>query len=134
MHQKLRTLLLGISLFIAGCSQPHSPEESIQAFYESLGSQNYPELISLFNLENNLEGRQSEAELYEILAIIFQDLSLNIQAKGGVNKIEYHSIEYNKEKDRAVVRYTLYFNDESNTFDTLYLIKDHTDYWHLTLE
>lgn len=127
-------LLLGISLTIAGCSQQHSPEESIQIFYESLSSQNYPELLSLFNLENNLQERKSESELYDILAIIFKDIAFNIQEKGGIHKIEYHSIEYNTDKNRAVVRYTLNFNDGSYTFDTLFLTKDHTGFWQLTLE
>lgn len=134
MTKKLCALLLGISLTIVGCSQPHSPEDSIQIFYESLSTQDYPELLSLFNLENNLQERASESELYEILAIIFKDVAFNIQEKGGIHKIEYHSIEYNTDKDRAVVRYTLNFKDGSYTFDTLFLIKDHTGFWQLTLE
>ncbi|HIW07587.1 MAG TPA: DUF4878 domain-containing protein [Candidatus Ignatzschineria merdigallinarum] len=134
MTKKLCALLLGLSLTIAGCTQQHSPEDSIQTFYESLSSQNYPELLSLFDLESNLQGRQSESELYEILAIIFKDVAFNIQKKGGIHKIEYHSIEYNTDKDRAVVRYTLNFNDGSYTFDTLFLTKDHTGFWQLTLE
>ncbi len=134
MTKKLCALLLGFSLAIAGCSQQHSPEESIQVFYESLSNQDYPELLSLFNLENNLAEQKSESELYEILAIIFKDVAFNIQKKGGIHKIEYHSIEYNTDKDRAVVRYTLNFKDGSYTFDTLFLTKDHTGFWQLTLE
>lgn len=134
MPLKPRILLLSALLFIAGCSQPHSPEESIQEFYESLNKQNYPELISLFNFNDRSESKESEAELYELLAIILQDLALNIQQKQGIQKIEYHSIEYNAEKDIAVVHYTLYFNDQSNVLDTLTLVKDHTGYWQLTLE
>lgn len=134
MTKKLCALLLGISLTISGCSQQHSPEDSIQIFYESLSNQNYPELLSLFNLENNLQERKSESELYEILAIIFKDIAFNIQEKGGIYKIEYHSIEYNTDKDRAIVRYTLNFKDGSYTFDTLFLTKDHTGFWQLTLE
>lgn len=134
MTKKLRALLIGISLTVAGCSQQHSPEESVQFFYESLSNQNYPELLSLFYLENNSQEQKSESELYEILAIIFKDLAFNIQEKGGIHKIEYHSIEYNNDKSRATVRYTLIFKDESYTFDTLFLIKDHTGFWQLTLE
>ncbi|UNM95230.1 hypothetical protein MMG00_08300 [Ignatzschineria rhizosphaerae] len=134
MIKKLHALLIGICLTAVGCSQQHSPEESIQVFYESLSHQDYPELLSLFNLENNLQDQRSESELYEILAIIFKDLAFNIQEKGGIHKIEYHSIEYNSDKSRATVRYTLNFKDESYTFDTLFLIKDHTGFWQLTLE
>ena len=134
LKMRLKTFLLGFSLLITGCSQPHSPEESIQLFYESLNSQDYPVLISLFSLEDNLKERESEAELYELLSIIFKDLALNIQDKRGIQKIEYHSIEYNNEKDHAIVRYTLFFNDDSSVTDTLALTKDHTGYWQLTLE
>ena len=134
MIKKAKILILSCMVGLVGCSQPHSPEESIHTFYESLNSQNYPELLSLFNLEENLRERKSESELYDILAIIFQDLAFNIQEKGGIDKIEYHSIEYNPDKDRAIVRYTLNFKDGSNTFDTLSLIKDHTGFWQLTLE
>lgn len=134
MPLKPRNILLTTLLFIVGCSQPHSPEESIQSFYESLNKQNHPELISFFNFNERSESKESEAELYELLAIIFQDLDLNIQEKGGIQKIEYHSIEYNAEKDIAVVHYTLYFNDLTNVLDTLTLVKDHTGYWQLTLE
>lgn len=134
MTKKLCALLIGISLTIAGCSQQHSPEDSIQIFYESLSSQDYPELLSLFNLENNLKERESKSELYEILAIIFKDVAFNIQEKGGIHKIEYHSVEYNSDRTRATVRYTLNFKDGSYTFDTLFLTKDHTGFWQLTLE
>lgn len=132
MTHKLRYLLLGIALLISGCTEPHSPEDTVQVFYEYLGRQDNPELISLFDLEKNLEARASEAELYELLSVIFEDLALNIHAKGGIHKIEYHSIEYNN-KDHAIVRYTLYFNDGSNIMDTLALTQDITGYWKLAL-
>ncbi len=134
MTFKIRTLILSFILLLAGCTDPHSPEESIQLFYEKLGTQNYPELIALFNLEENLTKRESEAELYEILTIIFQDLATNINAKGGIQKIEYHSIEFNANKDQAIVRYTIFFNNGTNAFDTLYLQKDHTEFWRLNIE
>lgn len=134
MIHKLRALLLALALIISGCTEPHSPEDTVQNFYELLGRQDTPELISLFDLEKNLKARTSEAELYEILAVIFDDLALNIQSKGGIQKIEYHSIEYNnKEKEHAIVRYTLYFNDGSHQSDTLALTKDITGYWKLTI-
>ncbi len=133
MNHKLRTFFLGIALLISGCTEPHSPEDTIQVFYESLARQNTPELISLFDLDQNLKARESEAELYELLATIFEDLALNIHAKGGIYKIEYHSIEYIL-KEHAIVRYTLYFNDGSSSIDTLSLHKDLTDFWRLTLE
>ena len=82
MTKKLCALLLGLSLTIAGCTQQHSPEDSIQTFYESLSSQNYPELLSLFDLESNLQGRQSESELYEILATIFKDVATSKRKVG----------------------------------------------------
>lgn len=129
----LRTSIVGLTLLIAACTPSHSPEESIQLFYESLNQQNYPELLSLFNLEEKLKDPEAEAEAYEILTIIFTDLALNIQEKGGINKIEYHTIEYNSEKDRAIVRYTLYYNDGDYQFDTLALTKDHTGFWQLTI-
>lgn len=134
MIQKMQIFILGCMVGLVGCSQPHSPEESIHTFYESLNSQNYPELLSLFNLEENLRARKSESELYDILAIIFQDLAFNIQERGGIDKIEYHSIEYSPNKDQAIVRYTLSFKDGNSTFDTLSLTKDHTEFWRLTLE
>lgn len=128
----LRTSIVGLTLFITACTPSHSPEESIQLFYESLNQQNYPELLSLFNIEENL--KDPSAEAYEILSIIFTDLALNIQEKGGINKIEYHTIEYNSEKNRAIVRYTLYYNDGDYQFDTLVLTEDHTGFWQLTIE
>lgn len=134
MIHKLRAVLLVLALIISGCTEPHSPEDTVQNFYESLGRQDTPELISLFELEKNLKARKSEAELYEILAVIFDDLAMNIQSKGGIQKIEYHSIEYNnKEKEQAIVRYTLYFNDGSHQTDMLTLTQDMTGYWKLTL-
>lgn len=83
----LRTSIVGLTLLIAACTPSHSPEESIQLFYESLNQQNYPELLSLFNLEEKLKDPEAEAEAYEILTIIFTDLALNIQEKGELIKL-----------------------------------------------
>lgn len=136
MRHKFRTLTLGLLLCIAGCTQPHSPEESVQRFYESLANPNYPELIALFNLNDlndlNQEPR-SEAVLYEILTIIFEDLALNINAKGGIEKIEFQNTTFNQDKTAATVDYTLFFRNKTTQSDRLALIKDHTGYWQLQL-
>lgn len=133
MTRKFRTLLLGLLLCIAGCSQPHSPEESIQRFYESLANPNYPELIALFNLNDLNQEPRSEAVLYEILTIIFEDLALNINAKGGIEKIEFQNTTFNQDKTTATVDYTLFFRNGTTQSDQLALVKDHTGYWQLQL-
>ncbi|GGZ96102.1 hypothetical protein DC083_04060 [Ignatzschineria ureiclastica] len=133
MTRKFRTLTLGLLLCIAGCSQPHSPEESVQRFYESLANPNYPELISLFNL-NDINGEtRSDAIFYEILTLIFEDLALNINAKGGIEKIDFQNTTFNQDKTAATVDYTLFFRNGTTQSDQLALLKDHTGYWQLQL-
>ncbi len=133
MPHKFRTLALGLLLSLTGCSQPHSPEESVERFYESLANPNYPELISLFNFNDIESETDSEAVLYEVLSLIFEDLALTIRDQGGIEKIKFQNTTFNQDKTSAVVDYTLFFRNGSIQQDQLTLLKDHTGYWQLQL-
>ncbi len=134
MRFSLRSALLALTLlFLTACSDTHKPEMAINEFYDELSLGRYSQAIVLFDLGELPEAFHEKGLLYETMTAIFEELARNIRAKGGIEQIDFSSVEFNEAKDEAVVRYTLQLKDGSSTPDTLYLTKDETHFWRLTL-
>lgn len=134
MQLRLRTILLSVLLLaLAACTDTHKPETAITDFYDELSLGRYSQAIVLFDLGDLPDAFHEKGLMFETMTAIFEELAKNIRAKGGIEKIEFTAIEFSNEKTEAVVRYNLLLRDGSSTPDTLYLTKDETNFWRLTL-